>query len=111
MEVSIERQKQILILMRNQFEFLRLRSICDSLLTLWIRHQITKFEHDCIKELLVINKPTHLNEYKEFTENPYWRGHKINSINDGFWWKMTTLYPETKQIRMDYLTALINNLK
>ncbi len=50
------------------------------------------------------NKPTEDNEYKEFRMSPFW-------IDEGYWWYEIFLFKETRQIRIDYLTALINNIK
>ncbi len=51
------------------------------------------------------NKPTPNNQYAEFTNNIYW------TVNSRYWWKTIDNFPETKEIRIDYLTALINNIK
>ena len=51
------------------------------------------------------NRPTVYNEYKMFTKNGYWLK------NSSYWWERMNDAPETRQIRIDYLTALIYNIK
>ncbi len=49
------------------------------------------------------NKPTKFNQYKELTKKHFW-------LNSSYWWYEIHLEPQTKQIRLDYLTMLINNI-
>ncbi len=64
-------------------------------------------EYKFVKKYLFDNKPTPDNEYKEFTNNEYWDKNKLVL----FWWKPIDDFPKTKQIRIDYLTKLIDNIK
>ena len=64
----------------------------------------TYYEYICIEQYLNKCKPTTTNEYKEFIDNEYW-------IDTEYWWKTIDQAPETKQIRIDFLTKLINELK
>ena len=53
------------------------------------------------------NKPTRTNIYKEFIPTDSY----FNYHNFGYWWLPIFTAPETRQIRIDYLTALISNIK
>ncbi len=61
-------------------------------------------ERNELESFLFQNKPTGYNEYKEFFESDYWTG-------EGYWWITMVKEPETRQIRIDYLRALISNIK
>ena len=78
--------------------------ICFGLAVLLTAKEITQFEYYFLLDYLRDNKPTPINQYKEFTQNEYW-------INISYWWVNMGKQPETRQIRVDYLTALINNIK
>ncbi len=78
--------------------------ICGIISELSYEKTITANEKEIIKRYLYRNKPTIKNKYKEFIQNEYW-------INDAYWWKPIWLRPEKKQIRINYLTKLIDNIK
>ncbi len=61
-------------------------------------------EYFFLKFHLDVNKPTRQNEYAEFMHPKYW-------LDGAYWWDTIDDYPETKQIRIDYLTKLISNIK
>ncbi len=82
--------------------------ICRTFYTLMSNKDITYDEIYIVKMFININKPTKRNKYKEFTKNPYWTNF-VDSYS--YWWTEIHIAPETKQIRIDYLTALINNIK
>ncbi len=65
---------------------------------------ISNDEKNYVKDFLYSNKPTFENDYKEFRESNYWLG----SV---YWWNSITFRPQTRQIRIDYLTKLIANVK
>ncbi len=105
-----ERLKEILILIKN---FIAIREysynytgICKIITTLHGLEKISYEELYYIKNYISNNRPTPNNEYKEFTKNQYW----INT-ETGYWWEKMYMDCETVQIRIDYLTALINNVK
>ncbi len=50
------------------------------------------------------NKPNKDNEYSEFMDNEYW-------CDKLCWWSRMCVVPETRQIRVDYLSKLIANIK
>ncbi len=60
-------------------------------------------EDTILKLYLKENKPSPDNEYKEFTKNKYW-------LDGLYWWDVIYEAPETRQIRIEYLTKLINNI-
>ena len=80
--------------------------ICQTLFGLYYTHQyLTYNEYREVSAYLHENKPTKDNQYSEFTENEYWR-----PISN-FWWSTVKDKPNTKEIRIDYLTKLIANIK
>ncbi len=101
------RKIEILNLMKEQLgDFAENKSvgICDSIQALYLKLLISYDERDYIYKFIYVNKPTPYNEYKHFTENEYWY--------DGiFWWKRINFAPETKQIRIDFINELIDNIK
>ncbi len=78
--------------------------ICKVIEVLSREKIITLNETKFVKQYLFLNKPSVFNQYKEFTQNEYWLGRV-------FWWNVICDAPETKQIRIDFITALINNIK
>ncbi len=80
--------------------------ICDAVDNVGIlnRHKWNKFETLDLKDYIKKNKPSFTNEYKEFTYNKFW-------CDNRYWWDRICDAPETKQIRIDYLTKLIDNIK
>ncbi len=79
--------------------------ICKVLEILFKEHKLTYSECVYLKRFIYLNKPTNLNVFSEFTENEYW------SNNDCYWWSTMFKAPETRKIRIDYLTKLIDNIK
>ncbi len=78
--------------------------MCCIINKLYEQNLITYSEKKIIKEFLDKNKPTPENEYKEFRQSKYW-------IDEGYWWYEIYVFNDTKQIRIDYLTKLISNIK
>lgn len=81
------------------------RSICSSLTYLKNERYISISEYDFIKKFLVENKPTAINQYKRFTKNDLWENHN-QPIDNSYWWVSGVSF-----IRIEYLNALISNLK
>ena len=78
--------------------------ICKSISNVFYNDDyiISPKEYKYVLDYIQMNKPTKYNQYKHYTESEYW-------IKDGaYWWFVNS---KTKQIRIDYLNALINNLK
>lgn len=84
--------------------------ICQALRRIQLPYNCTHEESCFITRFLKLNKPAPDNDYKEFMILPYW-GLEYRQGNSDFWWNEIYLYPETKQIRIDYLTKLISNIK
>ena len=80
------------------------RGICKAIEYIYCTCQCTFDEYVNLKSFFAHNKPTALNQYKEFYNTPYWR-------DNGYWWIPINKQPRTKQIRINYLITLINNLK
>ncbi len=97
----LEKIKAELILNREGVIHL---GICKIAFDLRMLKIISQFQNDFIYDYLMVNKPTKRNKYKEFTQNEYW-------VDKGYWWKPIYTSPETRQIRIDYLTKLIANVK
>lgn len=78
--------------------------ICGEINELYVKNLITPNEKEFIRMYLFNNKPRLHNIYSEFRDNKYW-------IDDSFWWRRMCFNYPTKQIRIDYLTKLIANIK
>lgn len=78
--------------------------ICFGLAVLLSTKEISETEYHFLMDYLKENKPTPNNRYKKFTQNVFW-------LNTGYWWVNMGKTPQTRQIRVDYLTALISNIK
>ncbi len=98
----LEMVKENLIETEAQYQ----TGICRSIEKLSHDHKIKYLEEILIKKHLYLHKPTKTNEYAKFTENQYW----YDYYND-YWWSEIKCANETKQIRIDYLTAVIDNIK
>lgn len=77
--------------------------ICNELLIMYANEVCTCEEYKELRSFLAKHKPNS-EKYKEFFHTVYW-------VNDGYWWYPIKRYPETKQIRINFLKMLINNLK
>ncbi len=78
--------------------------ICGNIAELFGNNKMTFTERDYIRNYLFSNKPKLNNIYSDFFKNEYW-------IDDAYWWEKISLNHKTKQIRIDYLTKLIANIK
>lgn len=67
-------------------------------------HDINCNEYVFIKQYLNTNRPTPINEYKQFYQQIVW-------LDNNYWWRPIHKEPQTKQIRINFLTELINNIK
>ncbi len=96
----LELTKENLITKQSYREY----GICGEFSELLKNKLITSDEKDDVIHFLYLNKPTYKNDYKEFRESEYWFGVL-------YWWKPIYKEPATRQIRIDYLTKLIANIK
>ncbi len=79
--------------------------ICKAINEVYYKNSDVTFVNTLtVEKYLFDNKPTPDNQYAEFTKNEYWLG-------GVYWWKCIDDFPQTKQIRIDYLTKLISNIK
>ena len=86
--------------------------ICQIICDMWIENDCTLLEKEMLTHYLRANKPCVNNEfsfythniYIEFTKNDYW-------TDSHYWWIPIHKNIKTKQIRIDYLTELIKNIK
>ena len=83
--------------------------ICQVIHGIHLQDKCNKTEYLEILHTLRINKPTSRNQFKKFYKNVNW----VTGVyaTRGYWWEEINQEPETRQIRIDYLTALIENLK
>ncbi len=81
--------------------------ICNALdmISVEVNNDITIDEYKFIKNLIKENKPTRDNQFSKFIINGLWY--------DGFYWwlSINPNNPDTRQIRINYLNALISSLK
>ncbi len=104
--MEANRLKEVLEIIKKFFvETEKTGGICDAISFYYIENYITLNETYYIKNYLRHNKPTPNNDYKEFTQNQYWQ-----ETYHGYWWKNVILL-ESRQLRIDYLTKLIANIK
>ncbi len=98
---------KLMIIELNDFSYTQ-TGICKSFYTLLNNKTISPIEIGIMKKFLNLNKPTKRNKYKDVTQNPYW----TNFVDThSYWWKEIYDAPETRQIRIHYLTKLIENIK
>ncbi len=64
---------------------------------------ITEQEFIKIKQILYENKPDSNNEFAEFRNSRVW-------VGTTYWWYRMTYCEESRQIRIDFLNALIKKL-
>ncbi len=96
----LEQLKQKLIIGNPYYQ----SGICNVISGMYQIHIITFEERNFLRDYVMENKPSIFNQYKEFMNNKYWTG-------EMHWWGKIFVYPETKQIRIDFITALIDNIK
>lgn len=72
--------------------------ICGELKDLLRNGKIDTFEHPVVEDYIYENKPSKF-KHKEFFTNDYWDG-------DMYWWQLMQVKPETRQIRINFLTKL-----
>lgn len=105
MKIDINRQIEILELLKDKVRTqMKISGMCDILNYLFMHQFITNNEYECIRTLLKDNKPSPDNQFNKFTDSKFfWTTDRM------FWWY--PLIPETRQIRVDYLTELIKSIK
>lgn len=98
---------QILKLIRKQFILVKIDSgICSIIVSLRNRNLISSYEQVQIFNFINANIPTPENQYKVFTDTHLWLNPR--SMNE-YWWKTSLNHPLGNKIRIDYLSALIEN--
>lgn len=86
------------------------KGICDTIHRLHDLEKISGSEFGLIIDFISENKPNPYNDYKEFTQNPYWQVKKY-PILIGYWWLSINEEPRTLKIRIDYLKKLISSIE
>ena len=99
----LEELKYFILLQDNDFTY---TGICKVIGYFELSVRITFTEARFIEAYIKSNVPTKDNQYKEFTENEYW-----DNKPTGYWWTKMYENPETIKVRIDYLSAVINNIK
>ncbi len=83
--------------------------ICVVTTTLFKRGEMSESEYLFIRNLIRDSKPTTQNVYKEFTQNGHWND-SLSSTSVSFWWIPIYRNPKTREIRIDYLNKVIENI-
>lgn len=104
--MELDRQIEILKLVKQRLT--NLKGICDNLNLLYNDNIISKEEETFMLNLLSKHKPND-NQYTEFTKVKSWANIKNLTITSAYWWFPLSKY--TRQIRIDYINAVINKLK
>ena len=102
---QIEILNQVIFYLSNE-KLLFTKGICEVITYLSEIGYITELECFIIKQLMKLKKPNKSSrtKYVKFTKNPHW-------LNGLYWWSPIYEAPETRQIRIDYLTEVVENLK
>ncbi len=82
--------------------------MCKSLDYLEETRVITPKEKLYVKRFLFDNMPTLINQYKEFRNSSLWN---FPETMGTYWWLTSDIHSMGNQIRIEYLTALIDNNK
>ncbi len=80
--------------------------ICGIFSNLYLDNIISSEEFHYLDNFLLANMPTAINQYKIFFESKLWLDPK--SMNN-YWWRIFDNHILGNQIRIEYLTALIEN--
>ena len=107
MEIKPERLKYLFGLVIQSLDYRdpkQQTGICKEIKNLFANNVINIQEKDYLSNYLLANRPTENNDYKEFMIYPYWE-------NTEYWWIRICVRPHSKQIRIDFLTKLISNIK
>ncbi len=78
--------------------------MCSAIVFMYKKNLLSYAESEELEIYIHKNKPTSVNQYAEFTNSQYW-------VDFFYWWKPIDEEPNAKQIRLDYLTKLISNVK
>ena len=93
------------IILSNNF---LINGLCSGIRFLYEDGKISYDELNEILMLIIKNKPSVFNEFKEFI-NEYWNKTQL-PMGMGYWWSSIRYVPETVIVRVDYINALINKL-
>lgn len=101
-----ERKIQILELLKTYLTENAHYGICEtfSILQAYNNVYCTNGEIIIIQQFIYDNKPNKNNQYAYFMDNEKWIGKR-------FWWERICDYPETRKLRIDFIQALIDNIK
>lgn len=77
--------------------------LCDVLFSVFTKVNGNAYEELCeMEKWLKSQKPTKDNAYSHYLNREHWLGRE-------YWWFSMHASPDTRQIRIDYLTELIEN--
>ncbi len=106
--METKRLIEILKLVRNELIFdtttFHELGICNVFSYLKQNNFVSFSEANYVIDYIYKNKPNNQNDYAEFMNNQYW-------CDKMYWWNRMYINPETRQIRIDYLAKLIDNVK
>ncbi len=80
---------------------------CGVFTHLLVNKIITSEECIFIQKYVNKNKPNMNNEFKHFTETPYWKNNQYKALYLDFWWDDMKTVPLTRYIRIRYINELI----
>ncbi len=82
--------------------------ICCVIMIMYFDDEINFDDNKLLKDYIYSNAPSKNNKYAEFINNEYWIYNSADTFT--YWWSPIKYENETKEIRINYLTALINNI-
>lgn len=106
MEIKPDRLKELFEVVKQSLierPNIQQSGICREIKHLFSYGVISIQEKDYLSNYLLANKPND-DRYSEFMDYPNW-------IGLDYWWVMISVRPETKQLRINFLNALISNIK
>jgi hypothetical protein len=114
--MEINRQLEILEAVKELLsdETKIIHGVCEALNYLYTYSDVTQAELVFVGDLIASHKPTIDNELKTLTENEFWLGNFSKNLSHpyfGYWWYPMFRSPETRQIRIDYISKVIEKLK
>ncbi len=100
-----QRKIQLLELVKQYLTDYAYYGICETFAILESRNPVncTSEELNSLQHFIYDNKPSKDNQYAYFMDYETWLGKR-------FWWERITDAPQTRKIRIDFITKLIENI-
>lgn len=84
--------------------------LCGILSIMLFNKEISEEEFFFTQKLLEENKPTPYNQFSEFCINKYWVVN-YDSVYHGYWWLPMYHNKDTRKVRIEFMTKLIETIK